>query len=469
MAKAILFNPPHPEGKGFTREGRCTQEAGVWGTQWPPISLATTASFLEKEGHSLRVLDCPAVGVDRAKLEHLIKEDQPDFVFWNTATPTLDDDLDLGRWVKSAAPRATTGVLGTHVTAMPEVALDNLHVDAVIRGEPEMTITELCRQKERGWCNIRGLSYREGEDVRHNQDRKFLSPEDIPSPAWHYLDMGTYRLPSSGRPFLIIAPTRGCPYPCNFCTAPLYYGKRIRKRPVKDVVNEIEDSIGRFQVKDFFVWADTFTADRGYVREFCREITSRGLCIAWTCNSRVDTVDRETLIMMKAAGLWMISFGLESGSNPVLRRTGKNITIRQSREAVALAHQMGIRTSGHFILGLPGETGGTMVETLDLALDLPLDIAQFYAAAPFPGTGLYKEASRKGWLRRPSAFSQSQAAMDLPGLPAKKVDRFRRYAYRKFYMRPGTLLNILSMVESGAIANSAKNLAQFFRWADSVK
>ncbi|MFH1243010.1 MAG: radical SAM protein, partial [Pseudomonadota bacterium] len=457
------------EGRGFTREGRCTQESGAWATQWPPVSLATTASLLEKEGHRLRVLDCPAAGVGRVRLEALIREDQPDFVFWTTATPTLDDDLDLGRFVKGAAPRAVTGVLGTHVTAMPEVALENPHVDTVIRREPEMTINELCRHKDGVWGNIRGLSYREGEDVHHNQDRDFLSPGDIPSPSWHFLDTTTYRLPLKGSPFLIVAPIRGCPYACNFCTAPVYYGKRIRKRPVKDVVNELEDSISRFQVRDFFIWADTFTADKGYVKQFCQEIMSRGLRISWTCNSRVDTVDNEMLKMMKAAGLWMISFGLESGNDEVLRRTGKNITVRQSREAVTLAHQMGIKTSGHFMLGLPGESGGTMVETLDLALDLPLDIAQFYAAAPFPGTGLYKEASSKGWLRRPSAFSQSQAVMDLPGLPAKRVDKFRRYAYKKFYMRTGTLMNIFLMVRAGAIANSLKNLPKFFHWAVSAR
>jgi anaerobic magnesium-protoporphyrin IX monomethyl ester cyclase len=469
LAKVVLLNPPHHEGKGFTREGRCTQEAGVWATQWPPVSLATTASLLEKEGHRLRVLDCPAAGVGRARLEALIGGNQPDFVFWTTATPTLDVDLDLGRFVKAAAPRAVTGVLGTHVTAMPEVALENPHVDTVIRREPEMTINELCRHKDRGWGDIRGLSYREGEDVYHNQDRDFLSPGDIPSPSWHFLDTTHYLLPLKGRPFLIVAPIRGCPYTCNFCTAPVYYGKRIRKRPVKDVVNELEDCVGRFQVRDFFIWADTFTADKGYVKQFCQEIMSRGLRISWTCNSRVDTVDNEMLKMMKAAGLWMISFGLESGNDEVLRRTGKNITVRQSREAVTLAHQMGIKTSGHFILGLPGETGGTMVETLDLALDLPLDIAQFYAAAPFPGTRLYKEASSKGWLRRASAFSQSQAVMDLPGLPAKRVDKFRRYAYKKFYMRTGALLNISLMVRPGAIANSLKNLPQFFHWAVSPR
>ncbi len=158
-------------------------------------------------------------------------------------------------------------------------------------------------------------------------------------------------------------------------------------------------NVDRFGIREFFIWADTFTADRRYVQELCRAILARGLRISWTCNSRVDTIDEETLRLMKEAGLWMISFGLESGSDAILAASGKGITVAQSRAAVGLAHRLGIRVAGHFMFGLPGETEETMAGTLALALELPLDIAQFYAAAPFPGTALYDEARRKGWLK----------------------------------------------------------------------
>ena len=435
------------------------------------MSLATTASLLERDGHILKVVDCPAVGLDRARLEALAKTFQPDFAFWTTATPTLNDDLNLAGLIKKAAPHAVTGVFGTHVTALPEIALENPCIDAVIRREPEETIREVCLLEPDAWERVGGLSYRDrkiGGKLIHNTDRDLLGPEKIPSPAWHHLDIAPYRLPLKGAPFLIVAPIRGCPYPCSFCTAPLYYGKRLRKRPVQGVVDEIENGMDRFGVKDFFVWADTFTADKGYVEAFSREIVTRGLKISWTCNSRVDTVDREMLSCMKEAGLWMISFGLESGNDNVLELTGKGITVAQSRDAVSMAHELGIKTSGHFVLGLPGETERSMNDTLTLALDLPLDIAQFYTAAPFPGTRLYDLALKKGWLQKTSFFSQSHAVMDLPGISAKRVDAFRRYAYKKFYMRPMSCLNIFSIIRLGAIANSVKNLAQFFHWADSA-
>jgi len=461
------LNPPHPEGKGFTREGRCTQEAGVWGTQWPPVSLATTAAFLERDGHVVKVFDCPAVGIDRSRLEVLTKDFHPDFAFWATSTPTLEHDLGLAGLIKGAACDAVTGVFGTHVTALPELALKNPCVDAVIRREPEGTIREICLHGPGGWEGIDGLSFRNRETGRpsHNPDRGLLRPEDIPPPAWHCLDITPYRLPLKGTPFLIVAPVRGCPYACNFCTAPLYYGKRLRKRPVQEVVDEMENGMDRFGVKDFFVWADTFTADRGYVQEFSREVVARRLNVRWTCNSRVDTLDREMLSLMKEAGLWMISFGLESGNDEVLGLTGKMITVEQSKSAVWLSHELGIRTSGHFVLGLPGETEASMRDTLRVALELPLDIAQFYAAAPFPGTRLYDLASKKGWLQPGSLFSQGHAVMDLPGLPGRKVDAFRRYAYRRFYGRPKAAWNIISMVEPRAVGRLLRNVGAFLGWA----
>ncbi len=236
------------------------------------------------------------------------------------------------------------------------------------------------------------------------------------------------------------------------------FKERYEKNKIKLLNDKSICKENRNLFKDFFIWADTFTADRGYVKEFSREITARGLKISWTCNSRVDTVDREMLSLMKDAGLWMISFGLESGNNEVLEQTGKKITVEQSKGAVPIAHELGIKTSGHFVLGLPGETERSMNDTLRLALDLPLDIAQFYTAAPFPGTRLYDLALKRGWLQADSPLAQDHAAMNLPELPGQRVDAFRRYAYRKFYGRPKAVWNIISMVEPRAVGHLLRTL-----------
>ncbi|MFA4917102.1 MAG: radical SAM protein [Syntrophales bacterium] len=466
--KVFLFNPPGPRDKAYTREGRCTQEAGVWATQWPPVSLTTAAALLEKDGHQVMVTDLPASGLDKTSLEVLVKKYQPDFVFWNTGTPTLDFDLSLAGLIKRTAPKAITGVIGTHVTVLPEKALQKPFVDIIIRHEPEQIIRNICRNEGPNRQSIPGISWRDPKDgrIHHNPDEPFWDPEEIPPPAWHTLDISPYRLPLKGRPFLIVAPVRGCPYSCNFCTAPVYYGRKLRKRPIRNVLDEIEENVSRYKIREFFIWADTFTADRDYVKQFCRAIMERNLRISWTCNSRVDTVDSETLALMKEAGLWMISFGLESGNDKVLAMTGKGITVAQSKAAVMMAHRTGLKVAGHFILGLPGETEETMAETLALALNLPLDIAQFYVATPFPGTKLYEEAIKGGWL--PSELdpnlSQDRAFMELPGLSTEKVNSFRRMAYKKFYIRPGILFGLLSMLEWGAISHFSLNLRRFLRY-----
>lgn len=459
--KVLLFNPPGPEGRAYTREGRCTQEVGFWATQWPPVSLTTAAAILEKDGHYIRVVDFPASGLDTLSLKEVVKKERPHFALWSTGTPTLPFDLSLARLIKENAPEAVTGVMGTHVTAFPAEALAEPSLDLVIRGEPEGVIRNICRNND--LKAIRGISYQRDGETHHNPPEPFLSPEAIPPPAWHTLDLTPYRLPLRGRPFLIVAPVRGCPYRCNFCTAPLYYGRRLRKRPVRNVIDEIEADVNRYRIRDFFIWADTFTADHDYVKQLCEAIIKKNPRISWTCNSRVDTIDEKTLTLMRKAGLWMISFGLESSNDRVLALTGKGITVAQSRRAVLMAHRAGVKVAGHFIFGLPGETEESMGETLTLALELPLDIAQFYVATPFPGTELYAEARKNGWLSSDANLSQQHASMELPGLPAGRVDAFRRLADRSFYTRPVAFIRLLSMLRWDGIAHLLPSLKRFLR------
>mgnify|MGYP001181996261 CR=1 FL=1 len=463
--QVLLLNPPHPEGKGFTREGRCTQESGVWATQWPPLSLATAAALLEANGRQAEILDCPAVGIDLSALIRRVKRARPGWIFVATATPTIDADLDSARRLKQIAPEATVAVLGTHVTADPASALSREGIDLVIRGEPEGTIAALCQLETADLETAAGISFRApGGAFRHNPDRPWLDPKTIPAPAWHRLDLSPYRLPLKGRPFLMVAPLRGCPYRCTFCTAPQYYGRTLRMRPVGQVVDEIDDTIARFGITDYFIWADTFTASRKYVHDFCDEIRRRRLRIDWTCNSRVDTIDEALLADMKRAGCWMISYGIESADTDVLSRSKKNITAAQSAKAVTAAHRAGLLVSGHFIFGLPGDSISRMKKSIDFALSLSLDIAQFYAASALPGTGLFEEARRNHWLRPAATSSQSRSAMDLPGLSAEQVDTYRRLAFRKFYLRPKIMRRLFSLVTPAAAPHLAASLLRFSGW-----
>ena len=171
---------------------------------------------------------------------------------------------------------------------------------------------------------------------------------------------------------------------------------------------------------------------------------------------------------MKKAGCWMISFGIESGCQQVLDAVSKGISPEQSIQAVNLAKKAGLRVSGHFILGLPGDTYQSIKETIHFALGLDLDMAQFYCATPFPGALLYDQAIKQGWIRSDllEDIGQNNAVLNLPGLDPARVNRFKSRAYKKFYLRPKQIVRTLSMVQPGMRIGFLREAIKFIRWAE---
>jgi anaerobic magnesium-protoporphyrin IX monomethyl ester cyclase len=471
--KILLLNPPTREGKAFIREGRCNQEQGVWATLWPPVTLAAAGAVLEHAGKEVTVLDCPALQMTRIDLLKKIAHVSYDLIAWSTATPSISEDLDLADEIKAIRPEINTVVFGAHVTALAqECLMQKPRLDYIVRNEPEQSLVELANalEKREAVATVAGISFREASgEVIHNPARAFIENLDsLPFPAWHLLDLDRYRLPLLGEKFLILSPIRGCPYPCTFCTAHTYYGKKLRKRSPARMIEEIRYDTDRFGIQQFFIWADTFTADKAYVAEFCTRIIENRISIGWTCNSRVDTVDRELLELMKKAGCWMISYGIESADQKVLDEAGKKITADQARKAVDAARQAGIKVSGHFVLGLPGDTEDSIRKTVDFSLSLNLDTAQYYCAVPFPGSALYTLAGNRGWIDGNTpfeAYRQDQAVMQLPGLDPKEVDAWRKKAYIKFYFRPGCILALMRLMRLRTIPATLKGGISFLRWA----
>jgi radical SAM superfamily enzyme YgiQ (UPF0313 family) len=469
--KVLLLNPPTIDEKQFIREGRCTQEQGVWATLWPPLSLATIGAVLEEDSCGVQIVDCPAQGVPWHALEQLIKTFMPDLVIWSTGTPSVMSDLALASYIKRNNDRILTAVFGTHVTVFDNQSLESFpDIDFVVRNEPEMTVRELVKTLSEGRSpeEVSGLTFRRktGEIVA-NPSRPFIEPLDmLPFPAWHLVDLDRYRLPLKGTPYLMVAPQRGCPYKCSFCTCQTYYGKRLRKRSIDSILKEIEYDIEKYKVRDFFFWAETFVIDKEYVAALCSAIIERGLSIAWTSNSRVDTVDSNLLKIMAEAGCWMISYGIESGSQAILDGVNKGTTPEQALQAVQSTREAGIKTVGHFILGLPGETRETLESTITYARKLPLDLAQFYCAVPFPGSSLYDQALKEGWIsgHNFNHYKQDYALMRLPTISPEEVNRFRALAYQRFYFRPGNILRALKLInwfDPQGLFRSAKD---FWRW-----
>ena len=467
----LLLNPPTPDQRAFIREGRCNQEQGVWATQWPPITLATAGAMLETQGHTVTILDCAAQAITRADLLARIRATPYALIAWATATPSISSDLALADEIKALRQNTFTAVLGTHVTALADACLRKTPgLDVVIRHEPEATLVDLAAAlRDHGdLTGVAGISVKTpAGQIVHAPERPFISDLDsLPFPAWHLVDLECYKLPLLGERFVILLPLRGCPYACTFCTAQTYYGRRLRRRSVPRMMEEIAFIIRRFGIRHFFIWADTFTVDRAYVMEFCEELRHQGLAIRWTCNSRVDTVDQEMLYAMAQAGCWMISYGIESGNQGVLDAIQKKITLQQSHEAVKMAKQAGLQVAGHFVLGFPGETEKTMHETITFAAALDVDIAQFYCATPFPGSELYTRAVQQGWITRQAfeEFCQDRAVLQLPTLPPATVNAYRRRGFLTFYLHPKRIWRILHLVRSGGLREVISGSWRFVKW-----
>lgn len=448
--KVLLFNPPSLNNKKFIREGRCTQEINVWATLWPPISLVLIGAVLHKENHDVYIYDCPAQSIDILELLEIVNKICPDIAIWSTGTPSIDNDLEIADKIKNISNHIKTCIFGTHVTYFSEqIIKQKENIDYIIRNEPEITIKELVNSLNNNQIikKITGLTGRINLSKHFiNPDRSYIDELDkFPFPAWHLINLEPYMLPLVNRKFLIIAPTRGCPYNCSFCTCKMYYGKKLRMRSISNVIDEIENNIEKYDIRDFFIWAETFTINKKYVTDLCNEIIDRGIKIKWTCNSRTDTIDFNILRLMKKAGCWMISFGIESSNQSMLNKAKKNITIEQSKNAVKIAKKTGLKTVGHFLLGLPGETKETIKSTIRFSKNIGLDFAQYYCTVPFPGSNLYKEAIKEKWIQSIdwSFFNQNNFIMKLPSIDSKFVVEMQKKAYFSFYCRINIFFKIL--------------------------
>ena len=417
----------------------------------PPIGLAYLAAALrEWSGAQVKVLDCMAEDINPTESISRIAEQSPDVIFFVLGTPTLKFSLDWVNRLKDVLPGVTVVAIGSHVTALPAESLELGRLDVVIRGEPEVTASELVTAlgEGEGLDKVKGISYRIGGEVRHNPDRPLLQDIDrFPFPARDLLPNQKYSAPFARHaPFGLIVTARGCPFKCVYCATRVYYGNTWRPRSVESVCAELKEMGEKYDLRDIGFWDDTFTIKRERVIAICRRMIEEGLNIEWICLSRVDTVDPEMLEWMNKAGCYQIQFGVESGDEEILRRLGKNITLEQIKNAFRWSRDAGIYPAAFFMLGNPGETEETVKKTIDLALEIPASYASFNINTPYPGTELFegmKNELKEDWSRFDAKHTSYQIGFD-----EKSLEKYIREAYHRFYYRPGYILRVLSNIRS---------------------
>lgn len=453
--KVLLINPPAADMAVWVREGRC-QQWDIWGAPFAPFSLAMISTNLVKAGHTTKIIDA---GPEKKSKDAVLAEAQafsPDVIILATASPTIESDLGwFAPQLKKILPESSVAAVGIHVTALPERTLTRYpDVEYIIMGEPELGAANLVDalahgKTPQGLDNIACRDPHGGIAIGKRQD--FC--EDIDTlgfPDWKKINFSNYPLPIINQPFSLISFSRGCPYGCKFCAAHTYNGKKLRKRSIPSLIEEIEFNLS-LNVRNFLFWTELMTLDDEYLNNFLDELIQSGLSkkIRWVCNSRVDSVHPQTLKKMRKAGCWQMAFGLEFGSDEILRLAGKggNATVAQGRRAVEAANDAGIVVDGHFIMGYPGETEKDLQATIDFACSLPLTFAHFYAAVPFPGSELYTTAINNGWCSPDAweSYTQDSSSMLTASLTPTVINTYISKAYRKFYLRPQIVRRVLKI------------------------
>jgi radical SAM superfamily enzyme YgiQ (UPF0313 family) len=415
--KVLLTNPPWKKGKN---------QFGVRaGSRWPftqsarnerslkyipfPFFLAYATAFLEQEaGVDTSSIDAIAEGLTEAEYYDKVEALGPDIIFAESATASFPEDL---KHVVNTKKRLGSNCIyllgGPHVTYFPEDTLrDYPEIDYCLIGEYEWTLRAfVCASRDNTLRpeHILGLAYRaDGENIVVNPRRPSGNLDELPFPAWHHYPMMRYRdyfcnIPA---PMANMLASRGCPFKCNFCLWPdlMYGGSNYRARSATSIVEEMRLLVNTYGFKTIYFDDDTFNIGKSRLLEICSEIRKKKVNVNWAVMARADTMDAETLNAMKAAGLYAIKFGVESGNQHVVDLTGKNLNLDTVRRTVAHTKELGIKCHLTFTMGLLGETQKSMQDTIDMAVELDPDSVQISITTPFPGTKYYEYAKQKGFL-----------------------------------------------------------------------
>lgn len=431
----------------------------------PSLGLGYLASRIRRQGHTVNILHClkERMGFDdfRSYLEQT-HFDVIGFQMYSYDLIPVKKHIDI---IKSANPSTITVAGGPHPSGAPEQTMEYLsRLDYAFKGEAEIGFPLLLDRLEdnprspRDLSSVPGLIRRRENGVTVNQPRYITNLDDLEFPSWDLLKPETFQEAFHGAfaryfPAAPIIISRGCPFRCTFCAGKAISGPRLRFRSVDNVIEEILYLADNFGIREFLIEDENLTFNKKLTAEFCEKLLNSPLKNpSWSCPSgvRLDTLDSEILKLMERAGCYSLAMGIEFGTQKMLDLTNKGITLEMIEEKIALLAATRIKTTGFFMLGVPGETLGDIQETVKLALRLKLDRAQFNNFMPLPGSELaerLQQANALGNLDWSKMFVHN-VSFEIPGVGRKKLKNLQRTAYLRFYLRPKVFINILKEIKS---------------------
>jgi radical SAM superfamily enzyme YgiQ (UPF0313 family) len=444
--KVLLVNPPYRTS--------VYKASKVAATIDMPLSIAYIAAVLEKSGTDVEILDANALNLSMDETADRVAGSGAGIIGITATTTIMPLVYSLSEKIKERDKNATIVIGGPHVTFLPERTLrECAAIDIIVRGEGEMTMLEMVNRGGNPE-GVNGTTYRKRNRIVNNPDRNPIEDLDsLPFPARHLLPLHLYNSGSimssghDGKEYASMITARGCPNKCTFCSSSHFWGTRVRFRSPENVVQEIEFLVEKYGTREIFFRDDTFTFSPLRTERICDLILEKGIRIKWSCYARAKSITPRLLHKMKEAGCSFLNFGVESGNQHILDRIKKNMQLGDAERAIRLARMMHVNTYASFILGLPGDTEQTVEDTISFAIRLSPDIAQFFIPSPFPGTEMTEEAVKNGWINDVESWDEiSEAACSNfrnEALTNRQIHILVSRAYRRFYIRPGFVMQSL--------------------------
>jgi len=390
MANVLLINPSYEPSYGGTK-------VGIINPIHPTLGLASIAATARERGHNVSVLDLCWRPYDFELIRERVLAARPDVVGITSTTPLMNQVRDISVLIKDISADIAVVAGGPHVSALPAESLKESLLDAVFVGEADYSFAKYCDGGD--VADVNGIYYRSGGDIVSTEPQPLVQNlDDLPMPAWDLYDAGDYkrlsRILFKRPPVTILEFSRGCVFKCDFCASKLTMGLGYRKKSPERCAEEVKfiQSLG---YKEFTLADDIFTSDQKWATEVSEALIQADTGLIWTCHNgiRVESADEDMFKAMARAGCYRVNFGFETGSDKILKQFGKGgrASVAQGRVAVNKARKAGLDTCGAMLLGLSPDTEETMMETINYARELPLDMMKFGVTIAFPGTTMFKE------------------------------------------------------------------------------
>lgn len=438
--KIAIINPPGT----FARAGSRWPHKVDGGLGYVPFPfwLAYATSYLKSNGFDVDLKDCVALRWDNKRLKEYIEDFKPDLAVFETSAPSYKSDIDTLKVIRDN--NLITAAVGYHATALPKEHLDD-GFDYCIIGEYERSLLKLAKYIDGSEKTLSDSGIVSKENPEPPLGPVIQDLDSIPFPARDLLPMEKYvDVFAFGRSMQVIT-SRGCPFKCSFCCEVLLPGKpSVRFRSPENVCDEIEDLISKYNPDEIYFDDSSFTVSRSHIIGVCNEMKRRNIKIQWSCMADAK-VDPDILSKMAKSGCRAIKFGVESVDPDVLANIPKHVNLEDVKRTVAECKKVGIKSHATFMFGLPGENKEKAKKTIDFALSLGTDTAQFSIATPYPGTRFYDMAKENGWLLTDNWESfGSCVVLEYPGYSKKDISQMHKTAVSKWqrcvaFKRPGTV------------------------------